>query len=342
MRPGLPPSLLRRRRDSFVPPTLLTWTESSSSSNDYIYSGAYAPSLGRHVRVGETTDSEPLVQYSDNNGATWSVAATPPVIEDEVFAFKTIWDGTRFLALFTGGGANLYESPTGDVWSEIALPTGVWITFAYSPDLDQLLIAGDHCLATSGNGGTSWDARTAPSFFYLCAEWVPAWGKWLIAGKSNALVTSANGVTWGVVASRPPLPTVEWGYCAAASGSDLYPSRVVLTGIKYSTNGYTCYSDDGVTFSWSDPFSAPYNPMIFLLWNPVRKAWVAVTSAGIDPENNTAWSLDGITWTLVNSGDGETYSESYYISCNTSTGVMLSYDNHNYDNDCTQLTGVLT
>lgn len=156
---------------------------------------------------------------------------------------RIAWNGSVFLVVASGGTDKAASSPDGLVWTERTLPVATgWYGLAAGGSTFCAVASGSTAVATSSDGIT-WTPGTAP-----VAGGSPqvAWnGSIFCVVDTDNIMTSADGLSWSVVAS-PPVAGFFW-------------NDIVWTGSKFyaigssagdSTNTHVISSPDGTT--WAD------------------------------------------------------------------------------------------
>lgn len=179
------------------------------------------------------------------------------------------WNGSLFVVVASGGTDKAASSPDGLVWTERTMPsTAGWFALTAGGGKFCAVAAASTAVATSLDGIT-WTPGTAP---VAAVNPQIAWNGsvFCIVDTANIL-TSADGLSWSVVAS-PPVANFSW-------------VDMIWTGSKFyaigsqngdSTNTQVISSADGVSWS-AAPVSGTFGSGIAF-----KGTTVLATSSTID------------------------------------------------------------
>jgi hypothetical protein len=209
----------------------------------------------------------------------------------------------RFVAISSGGSAGLYSSD-GETWESFNMPSsGDWKAIAGGNNRFVAVRTGSN-LAASSLDGITWTSRTMPA----SRQWNSvAYGDGVfvaVAGDQDSGAFSTNGTTW----TATTIPSIgdstvnEWVDITYGKGT-----FVALANSGYAVSVGT-YNSGTNTISWTT--GAIFNEEIDAIFDQGglggtsfrsiaygNNRFVIVASNGI-----VGYSLDGITWSYVASG----------------------------------------
>jgi hypothetical protein len=167
-----------------------TWTGAGDPFN--IHTGRAVAYNGSRWVVGGGTSRATALQYSDNNGVSWSAATLPGSLTTGNI-FNIAWNGTRFVAV------NNFDN---------GVDTTPWL---YSSD------------------GITWTAVVDTGCVSICEGHSVGWnGTVFLAGGAsgtNKLSKSSDGITWTNLGS----PIADVMSLSGAPAPSLYPAQIVAT-----------------------------------------------------------------------------------------------------------------
>jgi len=319
----------------------LTWTE-RRAADTVIWAGVLrVEALGLYIAYGyDTADDKGIMSTSTDDGATWTDRQTAEIEEHwwNGMAYET--SSGRLVAV----GGNYYEPSTdpggkcitsGDLgvtwtaydilpgetsvtagggggsaqWQNVlALPGGRLVACAALADIDD----GQHYVATSDDGGSTWTARNMPAPYDAGSTY---WGQLAANADGSVLVMPNNdtgadaavsddyGHTWTITAL--PFTSSDTTYAGDVTFGD---GQFVAVGAEPAI-GYdkAWASTDGTTWTLVDEAGATFTSYCVEFVN----AAVPFFLIGGYTSPSTVWlraSYDGVTW--YDSADPEPSDES--------------------------------
>lgn len=258
------------------------------------------------VSIGYTGSSNTLINYSLNNGLTWTTGSNFGV-SGSFFGQAVGYNGSRFLAAATNStsnAANIFISDDGINWSN---PT---LSGSYPNQyIKTFLWTGTQWLALGGSATSSNTiARSSDGINWTGAGTASLFTGGLAAATNGRRIVAVgkNSVASGTLRYSDDGGTT-WTACSGATftaGTTMDWAGVATNGLIWVATGYgdtavntIKYSFDGITFS--NVATNGFNGFgADVRWN--GEIFVAV---GSDSGGNTIkTSRDGISWTNASSG----------------------------------------
>jgi hypothetical protein len=182
------------------------------------------------------------------------------------------------------------SAATVDSWKSIAYGNGTFVALPNSGTTN----------AMSSSDGRSWTLRTSAGGYQWNAITYGNNQFVAVAGDTNAVMTSATGTSWTLYTGMPTS-----GFTGVAYGGGKY----------VAIGGSPMYSSDGINWATS---SVPLTQL---------PSWSAITYGNgkfvaVGDGNEFITSPDGINWTAVTAGTGQ----SYYITYGNGVFVAVSYN----------------
>jgi hypothetical protein len=249
------------------------------------------------VRAGGTS---PYAQYSLDEGTTWSYFGSVPSgtsgdgqIEISADGTMAVWDPP--------GGALVYSTRTGSMWSAWTAPT--WPTTGSptgAPAGDTKLVAdlvesktfyayysGGPTLWMSTNGGATWSVQASGSSSSISgATWIRAvpgnaGNLYMSRGGSGLYFSSNHGVTWTRVNSGAVTAANQVGIGAAAPGKT-YPA-IFIGGTVSGQTGFFRSDDQGATWVQISDLSHAYGSITVIQGDPqiYGRLYLGINGRGI-------------------------------------------------------------
>lgn len=209
------------------------------------------------VDVSGTTTGVLTARYSDDDGATWTVATTPP----PPFASYGGYASGRCLAMCLIGttihlymqdvylnlGAR-YTTTDGITWTvadaPAALPTGMasgWYSATYNQTINKVILAqgGNYYISSAGNFaiGTFTHSLTASNNYGHRAAIVAPDGSYLVSQSGYNVHRSTDGTTW--TQTLAPLTNTISNFVVAPNGVDVLLTDLYGNVYRSSDNGVT-------------------------------------------------------------------------------------------------------
>lgn len=230
-----------------------------------------------------------LHDYSEVVGANTGVTfmASDTVVSAMAFG------GGKFVAVASAGSTSVSTSEDGRAWQARTMPVAAaWSAVAYGGGRFVAVSNGNSSAASTD--GINWTAGTLP----VSANWMAiTYGAGLfvaIADSGAVAATSPDGITW---TARTLPASATW--LAVAFGNGVF--------VTVARNATTCAtSPDGITWtSRALPANMQYD------WNSMAfGAGVFVVVRDYSSTGSTvtsAWSTDGITWTVTQIANSYTW-----------------------------------
>lgn len=266
-----------------------TWTRTTMPTESNWSSAVYGN--GKFVAVQYGFETSPflrnVVAYS-TNGVTWTSATMPMTTGRGWYAIA--YGNNTFVALAENTTVAA-TSTDGITWTERAMPTASnWYGVAYGNNTFVAIASGTTVYATSPNGVT-WTQRAMPA----STNWRPiiySNNKFVaLSTNSNIFATSTDGITW----TQRTMPAGNWV-------SITYGKGVYLTTNAGFGSNVSATSADGITWTLR---TMPTNTGLF--WQGlsygngrfVATCYMSVDQTTYENDGKTAYSTDGINWTLA-------------------------------------------
>ena len=213
----------------------------------------------------------------------------------------------------TTGTTTVEHSDEGDSWASVTAPVALnRLAYGLIDDGTSDLKVGRFVAiglggtanAAYSDNGTTWTATTLP----LSATWVDVTfgdGKFVaIASDSTTVAISNDGIEWDLTGT---LNTT--GFSAIGYGAGKF------VAVKTGTTNAVEYSTDAISWTQDD---MPEN----LAWSDVEygsNIWVAISAAS----NNSAYSIDGITWVSGTIGSPDSNDPAGYQRIEYGQGLFM-------------------
>lgn len=336
----------------------VTWTNASGYSgtgNQAIYS-IYNDGSGKVVSTNASATTSNALQYSTNNGVTWTVRT----VASSAYLSTVFWgNGTWVAGTWLQTSTNIFTSTDAITWTARTLPVAITV---YDITYD-----GSKFIITNGNGRSvyystnaiTWSAATTPSqmgftnprtFKYLNRNYV-----WIDVTQGTTIAYSTDATTWNTASvgtqSVQPLAAIYGGgyYVLGAGGGNLYVSTNLstwttrtsantgdtgtITSVAYGNNLYITVgsasagggliSSSTDTVTWTTRLNPGY----------VQRGVIYANNQFVSVGNNQSviTSTNGITWTTRITTGTETYfSVAYgngvYVLCGAPNIIRSSTD----------------
>ena len=306
-----------------VTPTVTLTPSSTPTANMFINSNAgnsgnwngiaYSPTLNRFVAVANAGITGNQAMYSDDNGATWTLA-TIPVSKQW---YDVVWGDNQFVAvaraLQAGGSTNdVMTSPDGINWTMQTAPNSHgWSRIVYGNGIYVAIEASSNAATVMTSTDTvTWTRRTAiPTITSSLTAIAFGNGMFMVVANGYA-ATSTDGINWTTTSSLTNNFTQTRGLAyGAGKWVALYGSGTVSDpSLFYST-------DNGVTWLRGELVDAGLTRQSWSALVYENGLFVTVSSNGTQ---RAATSTDGLVWTM------------YTVTPTNSTYACLVYGNGYY------------
>ena len=257
-----------------------------------------------------------------SNGITWT-ASTSGNSVFTTFCTRVAYGGSKWVAGGTGTNQMAYSSD-GITWTASTSGNAVFTTTCYALAYNgsNLWVAGGqgtNQMATSSDGET-WTASTSGNAIFTSACFAVAYNgtnKWVAGGQgTNQIAYSSDGDTWTASASGNAIFNVAC--CSVAWHGSLW----VAGG---DGTEKMAYSSDGETWTVIPGsgrcYSIAYGPSVQTIpvFTPTGQRLIASGQSGEYYQSYTAYSDDGIAWTLLPPGP---WTRGTYSGCFATNGSM--------------------
>jgi hypothetical protein len=168
------------------------------------------------------------VEVLTDSGATYGPYLMATIFSTDEWRVAT--NGSIFLALLTGTSRNLYRSSDGTSYARVGSPpAGTWNALAYDPVHEVFLALGESVMATSDDGGDTWDPVVSPP----AGSWRAAsiLGSVMVAVGTNVAATSADLATW----TPRTIDAGAWRAVATNAGSSIPSGLYTVTSPSVGT-----------------------------------------------------------------------------------------------------------
>lgn len=211
-----------------------TWTERSRN----LTGSNLAFGAGKWV-VATYTGNTSCVEYSSDNGATWTTGSMPTADNWDSMIFAQ----SRFFAVSYGTNT-CATSTNGSAWTGVTMPTQTnarRTSVSYSAGLGMWITTSrDSSHFDSSPDGITWTARTAP---FGSSSWYGSAGNAnifvAIVNASSSYGTSTNGTSW----TSRTLPFTA----SSVAGGESYNGTFIVRTSSTATSAYT--STDGINWT---------------------------------------------------------------------------------------------
>lgn len=264
-----------------------SYTTRTLPFTDQYTNAAYGSSQGFLIGAARTSST---TYYTSSNGITWTSRTAPTGVEYAVVG--TASNGSGYIRAYTG---NSHYSADGVNWSYCNPPTSSYANTIFSVNGYWVFWddnGGNIMYGTTGTSGWTTSAPTIGNFTGQ-SNLVYGNGKYVFArnnaGSSNLSVWATTGLSTAATSSSPA------GNSAVAFGKGIF-----VTGTGAYNNTYSTSTD---AVSWTSrtmpnwvgtPNGAPLKPVFY------DTTFVSHPSFG-PGYGNSAYSNDGITWTVISS-----------------------------------------
>ena len=240
-----------------------------------------------------------LPTFSNGSGASWSGLAYSPTLG-------------MFVAIASGGDNNnnavARSTDNGHSWTGTAVPNpNSWtmngICWAGTLALFVIVTSAGPTSSTrvlTSPDGINWTARTLPvtgvALNSVC--WASDLGLLVAVGDNNAVYTSPDAVTWSQ--RTGPTNSKNWRFIVWAGGA--IQKFCMIAGNAGGNNDYA-YCSDPTSAAWSqkDLTGSAYDWQAIAYSSGLEMLMVVGGNTGV-----TARSTDGVNYTQVSSGLGDT------------------------------------
>jgi len=290
------------------------WVARSSPANSGHHGAVWAEELGLFVVVSYSSTSGVYIITSPD-GINWTARTAP-----QANAWRSVcWSPELglFVAVATDGASRIMTSSDGISWTGRTAPgNNAWVCVCWSSDLGLFVavsISGAGSRVMSSPDGINWTLRTTPSRSYISVIWVSELGLF-IAGSNTAstgsIMTSPDGENW----TERVTPSV------AVSGFSWSSDLGLL--VLVTLGGPFLLSTDGI--NWSQTPSPASGSWGAITWLPARGVFFSVAYSGA--ATRSAYSADGISWTLKTTPDNSKHWRSLCWSPSLMRLVAVAYD----------------
>jgi hypothetical protein len=276
-------------------PFVAVWRAATYGNNVFVAVNSY--SFSPDDNAGATS----------TDGITWTKVTMPG---NKAAWVDVVYGNNTFVAvassLLSTSTTDISTSSTdGITWTQRTMPaSSAWQSVAYGNNT-FVAIALNTAAATSTDGIT-WTQRTMPA----STNWMPLTysnDKFVALSRNSSIyATSTDGITW----TQRTMPAGNWG--SIVYGSDIYLATSYVFASQTSAT-----STDGITWTLR---TMPENTGFY--WKGLshgNNTFVAICYNSVDQieytgDGKTAYSSDGISWSLAFIPDPETarWGESAY------------------------------
>ena len=247
-----------------------------------------APELGKWFIWSDTGGNK--VFESTDSGANWSEVTLSGPSLSFVHSFSWVAGLSQFVA---GGDNEIWMSPNGAAWTQVATIVGSPFSVAYDP-IGNILLLGAPARAYvhySDDGGVTWSTKAvAGSGNPTGLIWSAAAGLFMACESAGTDVyTSPDGAVWTVYADVSSMP---------GGSQDLAYSptldRWVKVGNSSSGDDIEYSDDDGAT--WTGAGTHVNENYRNVVWDAVNSLFTAFE--GLASPHRAYTSPDGDIWTV--------------------------------------------
>ena len=284
--------------------TAQKWTQQAATSTIGTINGVgYDPNADRWVVVGGTGD----IEYSDDGGASWSVAGTPSFGADPIE--DVLWCEELSLWVACGWSGKIATSTDGNTWTQRTNTFTDKVTaLAFDGTTIVAVTSNNNEIETSTNG-TTWTSRTAPTNSMIDVIFAPNRKLFVTVGGLGKVWTSPDGTTW--TESNPtPITTLPEGI---AFGRGLF---------VMSANAATqiAFSRDAVNWSIGPNIGDSVASLNDIFYSELLGKFVIGGSDGAY-DHIMAFSEDGVSWEYADGGFGTSGPQAIWGSDSTVMAV---------------------
>jgi hypothetical protein len=210
----------------------------------------------------------------------------------------------KFFACAASGSNNregIVSSDDGKQWWGGVIPTGFNPQqIAYAPSLGMIAVVSNSGptttarVLTSTDGGKNWTTRSIPtaSVSPNCIAWSPTLSLFVIAGDSNTIHTSPDGITW---TARTGPTSHNWRWAIWVGGTI---NKFFVT--TYDFNVGPMVSSDGINWSIVTLAGGGLAVGGMIAYSPTLPMIIFVD----DNNPGLCYSSDGVTWGRITTGIG--------------------------------------
>lgn len=290
-----------------------TWDSLPSPST--LYDGvSYMPLGGGEIAA----QSYSGMWLSKDAGLTWTKLSVPQRDNGNVSVSLNSLRRIDVAALMLSDvqGASFLSRDNGQSWTQVVAPVGNQYvgpaTVAFSDAKNGFLLDGTGRLATTKDGGLTWESKVLSLGTVSTVQFVNKQTGWLVGGFGQLYKTTDAGKTWTAVAAP----------AGVAYATVFFQNELLGWAQRYGGGAlYVATRDGGKT--WTE-LALPYGVTSLLQGEQV---WVAVGSGGAVYVSSDS----GVTWNAVYTGTGASLMSAAFSDAKTvwavgSGGTVLKSD----------------